>query len=524
MLAQDSGSSLPEFNLWTEPWIILQKPDGSMETLGIEQTLLRAPDFVSLYEMSPLVEVGVHRLLLAVLQAVLQPRKNLDLENLWNSGTFPEKRLRAWGKRYKHRFDIFSLDGPFLQSADLSLDPAKNQAPTSAGYLFSEIPTGEEVTLYRPALEEDEVICPACAAGGLTAIAPFAGIGGRGFFRSINGESPLYVLPQGKSLFESLAASLVTPSFFPSRNLKRDSAWWLRVPQIKSGKTVRQPGYLQGLTFPARRVRLFPESSGVPCRRCGRSGACGIRKIVYEMGEIYAGGSRGWIDPFVMYRRTGKEQILPVQFDNVNLIWREISLVLCSSHVSGGRTPESFLNFYKQLSELKVGEAISDIQLRCVGIRRDQAKTLEWIDYTYPLRPTLFHSRPMTPVVMRMVIFSVECASIMRTALAALLKSTPRANRSLRSSQLPERLEGIFWPKIAAIVSEWVALNEKTRKPEREIPQQLDHVKKLAEASFTQVLLGQNPGIPDHRHTEPAISNVRQALGNARRRCLDEWR
>ena len=45
----------PSFNLWTEPWITLERTDGSLAQTGIEETLLRAGEFRAIYDPSLLV-------------------------------------------------------------------------------------------------------------------------------------------------------------------------------------------------------------------------------------------------------------------------------------------------------------------------------------------------------------------------------------------------------------------------------------------------------------------------------------
>lgn len=112
----ESIYSKPTFNLWTEGWISLERPDGSISTLGLEQTLLQAQNYISIYETSPLVIVGIHRLLVAILQFAFNPRNDTDLLKIWREGRFAADVIEGFGKIYAHRFDLFSNE-PFLQSA-----------------------------------------------------------------------------------------------------------------------------------------------------------------------------------------------------------------------------------------------------------------------------------------------------------------------------------------------------------------------------------------------------------------------
>jgi len=88
----------PSFNLWTDPWIPLEKGNGGIETVGIQQVLLQAAEYRAIYDPSPLVVVGIQRLLVAILQFALMPEKNGDLKKLWRAGRFPREALAKFGK------------------------------------------------------------------------------------------------------------------------------------------------------------------------------------------------------------------------------------------------------------------------------------------------------------------------------------------------------------------------------------------------------------------------------------------
>ena len=74
-----SNENSPSFNLWSEPWIALER-DGLMTQYSIRDVLLNAHNYFAIYDPSPLVVVGIHRLLTAILQDALNPQENHDLE------------------------------------------------------------------------------------------------------------------------------------------------------------------------------------------------------------------------------------------------------------------------------------------------------------------------------------------------------------------------------------------------------------------------------------------------------------
>ncbi|MFH0988510.1 MAG: type I-E CRISPR-associated protein Cse1/CasA, partial [bacterium] len=207
-----SNENSLSFNLWSEPWIALER-DGIVTRHSIHDALLNAHNYFAIYDPSPLVVVGIHRLLTAILQDALNPQENHDLEQLWKDGKFPADNIERFGKQYADRFDLFSEDKPFLQSADLSLFPKtkdEQKEKTTVARLFPETPSGTLIAHYRHGTEDERVFSPATMAAGMVSIPPFATSGGPGLMPSINGVPPIYVLPGGKTLFESLTASLIS--------------------------------------------------------------------------------------------------------------------------------------------------------------------------------------------------------------------------------------------------------------------------------------------------------------------------
>src|SRR5574341_1214267 len=126
-----TNDKVPPFNLWTERWIMLEDPRGELSQHSIRDALVHAHEYTAIYDSSPLVVVGIHRLLTAILQDALNPQENDDLERLWTDGKFPVGEIDEFGKQYADRFDLFSEDKPFFQSADLPMFPDEKERKTS---------------------------------------------------------------------------------------------------------------------------------------------------------------------------------------------------------------------------------------------------------------------------------------------------------------------------------------------------------------------------------------------------------
>ncbi|MCZ7543236.1 MAG: type I-E CRISPR-associated protein Cse1/CasA [Anaerolineae bacterium] len=95
--------------------ITLEDAGGRTIPAGIDQTLRRAHEVTAIHDPSPLVVVGIYRLLPAVLQDALNPTRPSDLQNLWRQDRFPDEPLSAFGRRYAGRFDLFSPGPAFLR-------------------------------------------------------------------------------------------------------------------------------------------------------------------------------------------------------------------------------------------------------------------------------------------------------------------------------------------------------------------------------------------------------------------------
>ena len=450
-------TDVASFNLWTEPWITLERADGRPERVGIEQALLRAHEFIAIYDSSPLVVVGIHRLLTAILQAIFNPQRPRDLKTLWNEGHFPQSRVRKFGTQYAGRFDLFSAKEPFLQSGDLPLKPEKGDKVKTVAYLFGETPSSTEITHYRHGSDDDQIFCPACLAKGLVSIPPFATAGGRGFSTSINGIPPIYVMPSGKSLFENLVFSLVLPAYQPSAaSRKQDLAWWSH-PHI-IGNQVTHVGYLHSLTFPARRVRLHPDISGFVCGRCGYAGGLAASTMVFEMGEYRPKESSSWEDPFVAYHLPdkGKKDLpTPIRPQAGKSLWREFAGLFLQQSKEEQKNRFARPTVLYQLANIDIGVERQAYSFRCVGIRTDKAKVFEWLDAEFSVPSALLDDEEAERLVREATQFASDCEKVITGTFRGSFGGS--SLKSERHKRLKSTMQATFWAALAAPFREFVS-------------------------------------------------------------------
>lgn len=395
------------FNLWYAPWIrVIRLDDGSDIELGIGDCLREAHTLAALSDPSPLVVGGTHRLLTAILQAIYAPQ-NLDaIAALLQAGRFDPHRLEQFASQYGERFDLFHPEAPFLQTGDVPLDgwkkPGKGQKnqwtdPKPIASLFVEVPAETNRTHFHHVTDEAHRFCPACCARGLVTIPAFVSSGGAGIRPSINGVPPVYVLPAGENLFTSLVLSLTTPDHQPPAADPRraEVALWKGPSTVGKNCQVSAVGYVESLTFPARRMRLYPQQQATTCTHCGAPTTVAVSTLLFEMGHWLSEGSGVWEDPFAAFRRVkgrGKSDdttLRPVRPEQGKALWREYNSLLLADQQEEQLRPRIVRQVARLIDRGLLAETQS-VRFRCLGIRTDgKAKFFEWLDEALEAPPAL---------------------------------------------------------------------------------------------------------------------------------------
>jgi CRISPR system Cascade subunit CasA len=512
----------PTFNLWSEAWIALERSDGPPIRAGIEQTLLDAHHFTAIYNLSPLVIVGIHRLLVAILQDCLNPQRSVELRELWQAGQFPAERIRDFGQNYADRFDLFSKEKPFMQSGGLPAAPIKDGNNKTVGYLAAETSPATAIDHYRHGYPEGEYFCPACAAGALLTIPPFTSIGGRGYKPSINGIPPLYVLPGGQNLFQSLVLSLLLPGenhWPPSASRRQDLPWWKHPPVVERGKEVIEVGYLHSLTFPARQVRLHPLKLDSLCTRCGQTSTWGVQTMVFEMGESRPKDAIPWADPFVAHRMPEEDKPgypVAIRPNSGKALWREYAgLFLYPSEKGKKRIHRpAILN---RIAE-EYGNDVAVLRFRCIGARMDQAKVLEWVDSTFGVPASLMNDIGVTYLVRNATQFVEDCAAVMTGVFRSTVNPSRRRDRH---KVLRDQMLDHFWTRLADPFRDLILELVKEENRLISIKNWADIVTHHAQNSFDETITGIGDDAFSLRRQEVGKRDCRVALSRKRAKYLE---
>jgi CRISPR system Cascade subunit CasA len=445
----------PSFDLWREPWIQVESTNSGLKWMNIQEVLLQAQTLQDIYEPSPLVVVGIHRLLTAILQDIFKPLALSDLEGLWNTGHFSPEKIIAFGQKYSNKFDIFSETDPFYQTGDLPIAPEKISDTKTTAYLIPEMPSGSNIIHFTHLNQSDYVLCPICAAGGLVVLPAFATSGGSGIKPSINGVPPIYILPGGKNLFESLVLSLITRLFQPQVSDPNDTeAWWGKPSIVMKSKVVTRVGYLHSLTFQARRVRLHPEILDTICSRCGQYSHLGASTMIFEMGESRLKDSAPWFDPFAAYRIRG-EKVIPIRPSLGHATWREFGSLFLKNPESEGKKEitirptvlDQIANLFQDDDQTD-GSSTSMHSFRCVGLRTDmKAKIFEWIDTGFLVPDRLLYDGRSGREVDLAISLSSDVGSAISKAFRISFGGTSKSERFHR---IKTGMIDAYWQQLAS--------------------------------------------------------------------------
>jgi hypothetical protein len=291
-----------KYNLLDERWIPALFNDGELRWVGITEVFAEADKIREIASSSPLDRLAVLRFLLAVLYWC---RGNPPGDSRTELGDpFPRK----WFTNLEDNRPLFNLlgDNPrFFQYR------GSGARPLSANYLVHEIPTGTNHWHFRHARDEIDGLCPACCAMGLLRLPLFTTQGGAGKAPGINGKPPIYVLPIGSSLAETLRFSWQKVSYLGI------PVW--ENPTLELPKTGEVP-FLTGLTWFPRWVWLEnPKEPEAACISCGRPAALIRHSIFAGKGssrpkEGQAGFN--WRDPHTIYIESPQYGIAPLRSRN----------------------------------------------------------------------------------------------------------------------------------------------------------------------------------------------------------------
>ncbi|MGA9141266.1 MAG: type I-E CRISPR-associated protein Cse1/CasA, partial [Methanocella sp.] len=367
------------FNLLTEPWIPVTDQSGDTKERSILDTLRDAHILTSVSDPSPLIQLGIYRLLIAFVMDALALKKASELKKFIALKQFDMDVIDVYANQWKNRFDLFDEKYPFMQYPENDeIDKITKIWPIQ--FLMQHLSPSFNNKFLSHDTDSAHAFSFEQCARGLVTIPPFTFYAGVGYVRGINNGPPLYVLIRGDNIFQTILynSCVIDPIIKPIGN---EPPAWRSDNVIEPEKLVNQFSLLEGLTWRARRIRLLPGDGGV-CTYSGKNKESLVREMYYGGGFK---ASDNWADPQVAYKITSKGK-MPLKPSESREPWRDIGpLALLHKDDYNTVNKESFekpsiVTQYQKLVEI---EAISDkkpLILEVYGLRKDalEVRLREW--------------------------------------------------------------------------------------------------------------------------------------------------
>ena len=300
----------PQFNLIDEPWIPCLMLDRKQRDLNLREALISAHKVKEVFDPSPLVIAGLHRLLITVVNRCFPIHSLAEWKALWAEEAMNEQTLTGYLDKWRERFDLFHAEHPFYQQPGFT---AKKTTPLKR--LGWEFAAGNNATLFDHSVDEDRpLIESAIAARWIIATQCFAASAGRGESGQLHTkDSPMtrgaVILLQGNNLFETLTLNLLNLHRPDFSDLASDKPIWESNDAWKPEHNKTPNGKLEYLSWQSRSIRLLPEADG-------------------KVRECYFGQGRALMDewcnePLFAYKRDDKLGLIAWKFDEGRAVWRD---------------------------------------------------------------------------------------------------------------------------------------------------------------------------------------------------------
>jgi len=410
-----------KYSLWRNSWIPVAGQEGPQQ-YSLLDALQNAHKVERIDSGSPLTEVALFRLLLAIVIDLVGPIREAEWRQRWRLSHFYYSEIETYVERFEDKFNLFDPVAPFYQAGGLETPSGK---VGSTLLLLPEVASGNSVPLFSTTTEAS---CPHLslpeAALRLIALQAFdvAGIktGAVGDSQMSAGKTtgnpigPLgrigVTIPMGRNLFESLMLNV------PSRREDdNDNPTWRQPPSTASWETRPSRGILDLLTWQSRRVRLIPDDDSNPQA---------------VTGVIVAAGDRlAWTDPSQepntawMNTDATKEGVpqRPIRHQPGKAAWRGIDSLLAVREDTRKRTTANALYWVGNREDTLGPTYPLEVRIAGVVYGNQNAVIEHVISDTTPLSVLALASTPQGLDLRDALISVADMAEDVRKALNLLL-------------------------------------------------------------------------------------------------------
>lgn len=376
------------YDLRFEPWIPVERLDGTADVVSIRDALVGAHQIRRLSSEIPGEGLALLRLLLALVycinyefEEVGEKQKKECWEKLRSQGYFGVDQVDEYLADYPHEFDLFDDEHPFYQVPGLAYMGEKEfdsvselmlDVPKPEKFLFSMRSPEHLDSLpfdlaarylvvaqaYNTAGIKSPVVGNTSAKNG-KAYAPKGALG-TGWCGVLGG---IYL--EGQNFFETLVLNFVLFLSNISVIASDDYAPWER--EVPSADTCqREPtGPVDLLTWQSRRIRLVPSEDG----------SC-VRGVIISYGDILVPANKqryemmtGWRESKQQQKKLGTATVplMPIAPDTARALWRGLPSLLALA--DGGKLRPGVIRWMSELQEAQSAEDWRlNVRIVCQGV------------------------------------------------------------------------------------------------------------------------------------------------------------
>lgn len=450
------------FDLVTQPWIPVRQENQLIE-VSLEEALLRAAEFQSIEDQSPLVLAALHRFLLAVLHRALKGPDSPEQLATWFRDGFPQETIHAYLAAYHDRFDLFDESQPFYQVPDFGLELSSRSWSILAPELNSD---NNKVLFDHTITAQPKPLRAAQAARLIVANQAFALSAGRSVLCH-TAAAPIAtaatILVQGNDLRETLCLNLAP---YTAQQAAHDHALWegssLSVAQLKDCDVARRApvGIVDRYTWQTRAIKMHPEE---------RDGETIVTRISYASG-IRCDDPAEISDPLVAYRRDPKDAARrkPIGFfRDGRSLWRSFDALLPvperqnGAPVEGAAILEYAGTLYRELA-LDDDGIPQTVQVSVIGQANDQAKIEFWRMERYQLPVALLGDLDLRTLITESLTLADETGQRLNGAARALARKLLSQGKRDPHKDDVGKLVGSFphgaayWSELERDFAEWL--------------------------------------------------------------------
>jgi len=272
--------------------------NGKTCRVGIREALTRAGRIRQIAASNPMDNVAILRLLLAVVQWCKPTLTDAERNSLEGADGIRTEWLGKLGTEDEpcEAFELLKNSHNFMQA------PVGQGSPRPVADLFHELPGATNKAFFHHITDYREGICLSCLALGLTRLPVAITAKGQGKHTGINGDVPIYFIPSGSTLLQTLLLN------YPFDRIEGDKPCWEQgFAQRGSEAPV---GIMEGFTWIPRQFAIDKSrlTCGV-CIMCSRhtnSLVTGLKEVNAPNGRSGLSRSPAWKDPHLAYIKDGK--------------------------------------------------------------------------------------------------------------------------------------------------------------------------------------------------------------------------